>query len=92
MVLITYPLKQGLKPALEISWDVDNKVLITYPLKQGLKPNKSSNFPLSKCGGSNYLSTKTRIETKTRPTGETIKAGSNYLSTKTRIETINFKS
>ncbi|CAN2044981.1 hypothetical protein GMMP13_1650020 [Candidatus Magnetomoraceae bacterium gMMP-13] len=39
-----------------------NQVLITYPLKQGLK--LYSTFPRpSFADGSNYLSTKTRIET-----------------------------
>ncbi|CAN2040613.1 hypothetical protein GMMP15_1900017 [Candidatus Magnetomoraceae bacterium gMMP-15] len=45
-----------------------NGVLITYPLKQGLKPwfgRKISNITML---GSNYLSTKTRIETQTHKT------------------------
>ncbi|CAN2040614.1 hypothetical protein GMMP15_1900018 [Candidatus Magnetomoraceae bacterium gMMP-15] len=62
IVLITYPLKQGLKlQALRVA-DCHNLVLITYPLKQGLKHEASQIYAL---GGlcSNYLSTKTRIET-----------------------------
>ncbi|CAN2040612.1 hypothetical protein GMMP15_1900016 [Candidatus Magnetomoraceae bacterium gMMP-15] len=37
-VLITYPLKQGLKPANTLAFvEFIPEVLITYPLKQGLK-------------------------------------------------------
>ncbi|CAN2046682.1 hypothetical protein GMMP1_330014 [Candidatus Magnetomoraceae bacterium gMMP-1] len=37
MVLITYPLKQGLKHVVYEYEDGRYQVLITYPLKQGLK-------------------------------------------------------
>ncbi|CAN2044969.1 hypothetical protein GMMP13_1650014 [Candidatus Magnetomoraceae bacterium gMMP-13] len=38
-------------------------VLITYPLKQGLKPELEASEDEDQYKGSNYLSTKTRIET-----------------------------
>ncbi|CAN2046680.1 hypothetical protein GMMP1_330013 [Candidatus Magnetomoraceae bacterium gMMP-1] len=36
-VLITYPLKQGLKQKQKLTVLEIHQVLITYPLKQGLK-------------------------------------------------------
>ncbi|CAN2044973.1 hypothetical protein GMMP13_1650016 [Candidatus Magnetomoraceae bacterium gMMP-13] len=61
-VLITYPLKQGLKQKFRLPDDSPpSEVLITYPLKQGLKQRKKL-FSV-RLDGSNYLSTKTRIET-----------------------------
>ena len=61
-VVMTNPLKQGLKQWYNHKNTVDHKVVMTNPLKQGLKPGH-------KCVGAceidsrNDESTKTRIET-----------------------------
>ncbi|CAN2040609.1 conserved hypothetical protein [Candidatus Magnetomoraceae bacterium gMMP-15] len=65
LVLITYPLKQGLKHFTSFSCCFLALVLITYPLKQGLK-HFIEHYIFKHLIGSNYLSTKTRIETSDR--------------------------
>ncbi len=69
-VWVSYPLKQGLKRKVNQGLKRSAIVWVSYPLKQGLKLHNSviiGEIPT----GLSQLSIKTRIETRTRKSGET---------------------
>ena len=85
-VLMTNPLKQGLKRATPGKTQRGIGVVMTNPLKQGLKPDVFAEMQPTE-PSRNDESTKTRIETKMRYLKQFVILSRNDESTKTRIET-----